>query len=87
MNFIDKFFFMFCDQKNPEGLPVGGALIFIGRQVLIWNWVLIPAHNCHHCYLFCYCFYRYFSLREKDNQIESEQKGVFRTNCIDSLDR
>ncbi|XP_073234289.1 phosphatidylinositol-3-phosphatase SAC1-like isoform X1 [Porites lutea] len=29
----------------------------------------------------------YFSLREKDNQIESEQKGVFRTNCIDSLDR
>lgn len=25
MNFIDKFFFMFCDQKNPEGLPVGGC--------------------------------------------------------------
>ena len=85
MNFIDKFFFMLCDQKNLEGLSVGVALI--GRQVLIWNWMLIPAHNCHHCYLFCYCVYRYFSLREKDNQIESEQKGVFRTNCIDSLDR
>ncbi|XP_068694937.1 phosphatidylinositol-3-phosphatase SAC1-like isoform X1 [Montipora foliosa] len=29
----------------------------------------------------------YFSLRDKDGQIESEQRGVFRTNCIDSLDR
>ncbi|XP_068722474.1 phosphatidylinositol-3-phosphatase SAC1-like isoform X2 [Montipora capricornis] len=29
----------------------------------------------------------YFSLRDKDGQIESDQRGVFRTNCIDSLDR
>lgn len=82
LNFIGKFFFMFCDLTD---CPKGGALT--GRQVLIWNWVPIPAHNCDHCCLFCYCVYRYFSLREKDNQIESEQKGVFRTNCIDSLDR
>ena len=32
-------------------------------------------------------FYRYFSLRDKDGQIDSEQRGLFRTNCIDSLDR
>ena len=25
MNFIDKFFFMLCDQKNLEGLSVGGC--------------------------------------------------------------
>ncbi|XP_074618210.1 phosphatidylinositol-3-phosphatase SAC1-like isoform X1 [Acropora palmata] len=29
----------------------------------------------------------YFSLRDKDGQIDSEQRGLFRTNCIDSLDR
>ena len=25
MNFIDKFFFMLCDQKNLEELSVGGC--------------------------------------------------------------
>ncbi|RMX42694.1 hypothetical protein pdam_00011856 [Pocillopora damicornis] len=29
----------------------------------------------------------FFSVRGKDGQIDTEQKGVFRTNCIDSLDR
>ena len=30
---------------------------------------------------------RFFSVKGKDGQIDTEQKGVFRTNCIDSLDR
>lgn len=37
--------------------------------------------------LLLYSYIRFFSVRSKDAQIDSEQKGVFRTNCIDSLDR
>lgn len=37
-------------------------------------------------FLFYSCT-RFFSVRGKDGQIDTEQKGVFRTNCIDSLDR
>lgn len=49
------------------------VILYILRQGKFWNWDALQ-------------FFRYFAI-SKDGNVLSQQEGVFRTNCIDCLDR
>lgn len=59
------------------------SVIFLSDNIIV---ILYILRQGKFLYWDAFQFFRYFAI-SKDGNVLSQQEGVFRTNCIDCLDR